>query len=126
MYGKGKYEKMGGLDAVAKPKKLYQITVSQRHRIHSRSIVTVAERMGGLTGLEPYWCVNEQGCTPEFSKQTFVKTQDVTASRASQAKQIKQYLLQLATNIKLTNVAAASDIEEDEDEGELAEDIDQS
>lgn len=126
VYGKGKYENMGGVDAVVKPKKLYQITVSQRHRMHTRSIVTVAERMGGFEGLELYWCVDEQGFTPEFSKQTFVKTQDVSASKASQAKKIKQYLLQLPTNIRLTSVAAASDSEEDEDDMELTEEMDQS
>lgn len=115
VYGKGVYiHNLGGVDAVVKPGKLYQITVSERHKIQLSALSSIAERMGGLDNLELYWVADHQTFTSDFRKQTFAETKDTTAAVARQARGIKQYLLQLPNDIKLMPAHQDSDNEDTE------------
>lgn len=112
VYGKGMYEhNLGGVDAVVKPGKLFQITVSERHKIKMPAMATVVAQMGGVDNLKLYWVVDELTFTPDFRKQPFIKTKDVTAAVAREVRGIKQYLLQLPSSIHLMAAHQDSDTE---------------
>ena len=113
VYGRGIYEyNLGGVDAVVKPGKLYQITVSKEHKINTRAMANVAGKMGGFNNLELYWAVDQQSFDPDFKKQNFRKTRDVSAAVAKEARGIKQYLLRLPNEIQLMAAHQDSDIED--------------
>ena len=102
VYMQGIYEyDLGGIDAVVKPGRLYQITISERHKIDRPAAAIVAAKMGDFDNLELYWAVAQQTFTPDFWKQPFVETKEVTADVEQKATGIKQFLLLLSNGISL-------------------------
>ena len=94
IYGFGKNQSFPAVDAVVQPDKLFQITVSDDHRIDVRGLASAVQAMqASQSQVQLYFAVPPDKFTA-FTKQTLKRVRgDVEA--ASVARSVKQYVLKI-------------------------------